>query len=613
MNLGIFKDGDTLFSTTTGTVGSITNTTVQLNNSAGTWTDSETVTGPEKQPTGTVASIGGTTATLERGTDTGGWVNGVNVTGSSGTIPSGTVGSITGTSVALSSSNDAWVDGVEVTGPLKDKVEANVTKYLKFDSSGNVTDLLDAPQDPAYETTDESPSLTLTFPSTFGSGLAPDDELGAGTTLTVEATASNTAGTSATKSAEVMPDSGLKSLNGLVTLYSGTDTDNTKIVTGANLKDNGGMVWLKSRTNTGSHSLYDTERGVGKYLMANEDRAQGDVSPRGIQSFNNDGFTIMKSSSNNDNNVGQNYVAWTFEKAAGFFDVVKQNVGNGDTVINHNLGRNPTFIIGKDIGSTSSWFCWHVGIPESQYLRLESGNPAQNATIYSLINENNFTLKNGAATGTAGEWIFYLFANNPDNGIACGTYVGNGSTTGPVITTGFEPQWVMLKRVNGTGTMNWSMFDNARGFSSGLGVSDGKLLQANTTGNEQDDKTIVALSDGFQIADNGGTINDDGQSHIYIAIAKPTTRSMTQEEFNAEAVKMATYNNRRDVHQGELAKEQRAHLAKVLEDQYGVTPEMIGEQLPPYKSTGAHQAQQEEEGGLKHPLADLQCNCWRSA
>ena len=134
----------------------------------------------------------------------------------------------------------------------------------------------------------------------------------------------------------------------------------------------------------------------------------------------------------------------------------------------------------------------------------------------------------------------------------------------------------MLKRVNGTGTMNWSMFDNARGFGSGLGVSDGKLLQANTTGNEQDDKTIVALSDGFQIADNGGTINDDGQSHIYIAIAKPTTRSMTQEEFNAEAVKMGTYNNRRDVHQGELAKEERADAARVLEDQYGVTPEMIG-------------------------------------
>ena len=68
------------------------------------------------------------------------------------------------------------------------------TKYLKFDSSGNVTDLLDSPQAPAYTTTDENPQLTFTFPGTFPSGQTPDKELAFGTTITAKVTAENSSG-----------------------------------------------------------------------------------------------------------------------------------------------------------------------------------------------------------------------------------------------------------------------------------------------------------------------------------------------------------------------------------------------------------------------------------
>ena len=82
----------------------------------------------------------------------------------------------------------------------------NARKYLDFDSNGNVSSLLDAPQSPAYVTTDLNPGLTLTFPATFPSGLTPDEELGDGTTLTVEVTAENDAGTSGPLSATVQPE-----------------------------------------------------------------------------------------------------------------------------------------------------------------------------------------------------------------------------------------------------------------------------------------------------------------------------------------------------------------------------------------------------------------------
>ena len=339
---------------TTGTVGSITNTTVQLNSSEGTWTNGETVTGPERQPTGTVASTSGTTANLQQGTNTGGWVNGVNVTGAA-VIPYGIVGSVdeAGASVTLSSSNDAWIDGAEVSGPLKDKVEANTTKYLKFDNSGNVTELLDAPQDPAYETDDENPSLTLTFPSTFGSGLTPDEELGAGTTLTVEATASNSAGTSATKSAEVMPEGDPGCALGGLVAHPGTG-GLQDIVNGVDLVNNDGLVWIKQRDETREHYLFDTKRGAENYLFINNTSTQGN-DPNTLQSFETNGFKLGNSVNVNGN--PGTYVAWTFQQGEGFFDIVKQNVEASDTIINHSLGRNPTFIIGRPINTADNYYC----------------------------------------------------------------------------------------------------------------------------------------------------------------------------------------------------------------------------------------------------------------
>ena len=77
-------------------------------------------------------------------------------------------------------------------------------KYLKFDNSGNVTDLLDSPQSPAYTSTDENPVLKLTFPDTFPSGDAPDQDLLPGTTLTVTVAANNGIG-SDVQSGSVQP------------------------------------------------------------------------------------------------------------------------------------------------------------------------------------------------------------------------------------------------------------------------------------------------------------------------------------------------------------------------------------------------------------------------
>ena len=111
----------------------------------------------------------------------------------------------TDTSVYIDTFGSAWQINDDVFGPPKTVFKDDAKKYLDFDSNGNVSSLLDTPQSPAYVTTDLNPGLTLTFPATFPSGLTPDEELGDGTTLTVEVTVGNDVGTSGPLSATVQP------------------------------------------------------------------------------------------------------------------------------------------------------------------------------------------------------------------------------------------------------------------------------------------------------------------------------------------------------------------------------------------------------------------------
>ena len=135
-------------------------------------------------PSGLFQSTTGNTITLTPQVD--GWQanQGKKALGPT-TTASGTVSDIDGSTMTIASSEGTWTPNEDkyVVGP--EKITANARQYLKFDSSGNVTDMQSRPQDPPYTTTTTNPSLTLTFPSTFPSGETPDDELPEGTTLSV--------------------------------------------------------------------------------------------------------------------------------------------------------------------------------------------------------------------------------------------------------------------------------------------------------------------------------------------------------------------------------------------------------------------------------------------
>ena len=104
------------------------------------------------------------------------------------------------------------------------------------------------------------------------------------------------------------------------------------------------------------------------------------------------------------------------------------------------------------------------------------------------------------------------------NIIKCDSYTGNGSSTGPVVNLGFEPQFIMIKRASG-GTGDWDVYDNMRGIPMGAGE---QRLEWNTS---DADSTAGAdrinlSSTGFSIATTNSNVNTNGDTYIYMAIRR---------------------------------------------------------------------------------------------
>ena len=98
-----------------------------------------------------------------------------------------------------------------------------------------------------------------------------------------------------------------------------------------------------------------------------------------------------------------------------------------------------------------------------------------------------------------------------------GSYTGNGSTTGPIITTGFKPRFILTKPSSIAD--NWSIWDNVRE----TGDTIDQILVPNNNGAESADGfgryDIDLLDNGFQIKRTDSQINQNGATYIYLAIA----------------------------------------------------------------------------------------------
>jgi hypothetical protein len=331
-----------------------------------------------------------------------------------------------------------------------------------------------------------------------------------------------------------------------VTTYIGNGATSTagtlaRTLTGLTFKPD--LIWVKERTATGTwadHNLTDSVRGTGLALRSNTTDTETNVATGfqqgGIGNGVNNGFTIISGNlggTNNVNNSGSNYVAWTWKRSIeSGFDIVTHTNTSDSTVINHNLGKTPEFIVTKAFGGTQ-WRAHHVygGVSQTAILSTTETFVAT-AERVTAVSDTTFTY-NATVSANGTDFIHYVWTSIPGFS-KFGSYDGNENTDGTYVELGFRPALIWVKNIDTSGT-HWVIVDKERDNTNPIGTK----LAANLSNGDFLGGSFRAecdfLSNGFKM--RGTSIDSSGMNrsntYIYAAWAETPTFNLYGAQSNA--------------------------------------------------------------------------------
>jgi hypothetical protein len=319
-------------------------------------------------------------------------------------------------------------------------------------------------------------------------------------------------------------------------LYTGNGGTNAQ--TGVGFQPD--WVWIKSRSDTSNHRIYDAVRGGTKTLYSNLTNAQG-TNADAITSFDSDGFTLGanaqsngngltlaswcwkagtgQGSSNTDGSINTTYTS--VNTTAGFSISQYTGTGNAGTV-GHGLGVAPKVIIIKNISQDTDWVFGHqeldASAPWTKYLELNSNVAVLDNTVFNDTAPTNSVFSvggDGKVSSGSGSHVAYCFADVRGYS-KFGKYKGNGNADGPFIYTGFKPAFVISKNISTT--MHWSMNDTKR---DPFNVGSKRLWPSQSNAEVTNSAYYIDyLSNGFKIRSDSSSWNGSGNTMIYMAFAE---------------------------------------------------------------------------------------------
>jgi len=312
-------------------------------------------------------------------------------------------------------------------------------------------------------------------------------------------------------------------------LYSGTGS--SQAVTGVGFQPD--WIWFKSRTSTENHNLFDAIRGSNKIIQSSTSNAEA-TSTALLTSFDSDGFTV--NTDGGTNGSGQTYASWNWKaNGAGSantdgsisstvsvnttsgFSIVKFTGTGANATVGHGLGVAPSVVITKNLDASANWIYGGDNIGWTKYLIPNLTNAvatANNAWNDTAPNSTVVSLGSSTVTNASANMIAYCFAEKKGYS-KFGSYIGNGSTDGTFVYTGFKPAFVLIRNIENSSD-DWQIFDNKR--ANTFNPAD-KMLQANLTSVEGT-SAIDLLSNGFKIRASSGFMNRSGETMIYMAFAE---------------------------------------------------------------------------------------------
>jgi hypothetical protein len=298
------------------------------------------------------------------------------------------------------------------------------------------------------------------------------------------------------------------------------------------------FVWIKSRSASGDHALFNSVVGAGKYLRSSASGAEvTDVNS--LIQFNKNGFLLGNAAIVNTSASTYVAAAWKAgtttvtntsgtittqvraSQTAGISVLTYTGTGATGATIGHGLGAVPKMVIIKNQGTigTQEWLVGHASIGWGSYLLLSSTQlrvVASNRWNNTDPTSSVITLGSIPNSNTE-KYVAYCFSEI--NGFSkFGSYISNNATDGPFVYTGFRPRWLMVKRaIAGSGTGGWFMYDAAR---NSYNVMDNYMFAESTAG----EATLAVFdftSNGFKIRSNNVHVNTTaGDTYIYMAFAE---------------------------------------------------------------------------------------------
>ena len=323
----------------------------------------------------------------------------------------------------------------------------------------------------------------------------------------------------------------INSENFNVVLYTGNGS--TQSITGVGFQPD--FVWIKDRSDTFGHRLIDSSTGADKYLASNSTDVQQGAGGAGLTSFDSDGFSLGSGNAHNKN--GDNFVAWCWKLNGGTtssngegsvtstvqantkagFSVITWAGTGGVNTVGHGLNSAPELIIIKGLSSAGDWQVYSSVTGNGNKLVLNSTAVESSTTRWDSTSPTSsvFTLNDSGLGTNLVAYAFHSVASYS----SIGSYTGNASDAGPIINTGFEPAWLMIKISAGSGD-GWFMVDNKRDTSN---PRDERLFaNSNVAEASESGAQVDFFTNGFQIRGTGsgqGQVNASGSTYLYIAFA----------------------------------------------------------------------------------------------
>ena len=317
-------------------------------------------------------------------------------------------------------------------------------------------------------------------------------------------------------------------------LYTGTGS--TQSITGVGFQPD--WTWIKNRSITANHHLFDVIRGATKYILTNSSNAEATDSQQ-LQSFDSDGFTV--GTNGNVNGSGNNIVAWNWLASnttasntvgdinstvsvnitSGFSIVSWTGNGTAGATIGHSLGTTPSMIITKSRSAGGGWYTYHKSEGATKFLQLNNTDASStNSTVWNNTEPTSSVFSTGTAFDNGTTYIAYCFAEK--KGFSkFGSYVGNGNADGSYIHLGFKPAFVIIKPSSYANS--WLILDNKRNTFNPTNTR----LEADGSGADYSGLDYADfLSNGFKIRTSNAHPNNSGGTLIYMAFAEsPFTTS----------------------------------------------------------------------------------------